>query len=150
MHVFRTFFFAAVLSFMVAGCSKKSKDGVDPSEGQTSQTQSNDSNQNSNSNSSGVTPRATSGASSTESQTSSEDTVVIPGHGALSDKAGVMKTLEMVKDQYAVTAKAVADGKSLEEFLASNPTAAHDGAFAIREDAGRVFATRNYIELSGK
>lgn len=77
-----------------------------------------------------------------------DDTVVIPGHGALSDKAGVKKTLAMVKDQYAVTAQAVADGMSLEEFLASNPTSAHDEAFAVREDAGRVFATRNYLEMT--
>lgn len=78
------------------------------------------------------------------------DTIVIPGHGPLSDKAGVEKTLAMLKGMRDITAKAVADGKSLEAFLDGNPSAPYDDDFAIREDAGRVFATRAYLEMTGE
>ena len=78
-----------------------------------------------------------------------DDTIVVPGHGPLSDKSNVMKTLNMLKGMREIGRKAVADGLSLEEFLDSNPSAAFDDDFAIREDAGRVFATRMYHELTG-
>ncbi len=77
-----------------------------------------------------------------------DDTVVIPGHGALSNKANVMKTLTMLKGMKAVGEKAIAEGQSLEAFLESNPSAACDDDFAVREDAGRVFATRVYQDLT--
>jgi cyclase len=79
-----------------------------------------------------------------------DDTAVIPGHGVLSDRAGVMKTLAMLKGMRSIGAKAVADGMSLEAFLESNPSADYDKDFAAREDAGRTFATRVYLELSGE
>jgi cyclase len=79
-----------------------------------------------------------------------ESTVIIPGHGAISDRAGAMKTLAMLKGMKAITQQAVADGKTLEQFLNSNPSAEYDGDFAMRADQGKVFATRLYKELSSK
>ena len=78
-----------------------------------------------------------------------DDTVVIPGHGALSNKANVVKTLSMLKGMKEIGQKAVADGLSLEAFLNTNPSATFDDDFAVREDAGRVFATRVYQDLTG-
>lgn len=78
------------------------------------------------------------------------DTIIVPGHGVLSDRAGVMKTLDMLKGMQAITTKAVADGLSLEQFLASEPTADYDDTFALRADQGRVFATRLYAEMTEK
>ena len=79
-----------------------------------------------------------------------DETVVIPGHGVLSDLAGVLETLDMLKGMWKSGEKAVADGLSLDSYLETNPSAPYDDVFAIREDAGRVFATRVYLELSGE
>ncbi len=76
------------------------------------------------------------------------DTVIIPGHGVISDKAGAMKTLAMLKEMKTITENAINGGMSLEAFLDSNPTAEFDEDFAQRADQGRVFATRLYLELS--
>ena len=78
------------------------------------------------------------------------DTVIIPGHGPLSDKVGALKTLTMLKGMRDVAAKAVTEGMSLEAFLDSNPSAPFDDDFAIRADAGRVFATRVYLDMTGE
>lgn len=77
-----------------------------------------------------------------------DETVIIPGHGVISDKAGAMKTLTMLKAMKAITEQAIADGQNLDTFLDSNPTADFDAEFAQRADQGRVFATRLYLELS--
>lgn len=77
-----------------------------------------------------------------------DETVIIPGHGVISDRAGAIKTLEMLKGMRDKTAEAVADGLSLEDFLATNPTSDYDKDFAIRADQGRVFATRLYQEMT--
>jgi len=77
-----------------------------------------------------------------------DDTVIIPGHGVISDKAGAMKTMAMLKEMKSITESAIADGMTLEEFLESNPTAPFDSDFAQRADQGRVFATRLFLELS--
>jgi len=78
------------------------------------------------------------------------DTVIIPGHGAISDRAGAMKTLAMLKGMKVITENAVAEGMSLEQFLGTNPTADYDGDFAVRADQGRVFATRLHKEFTSK
>ncbi|MEQ9109029.1 MAG: MBL fold metallo-hydrolase [Rhodospirillaceae bacterium] len=79
-----------------------------------------------------------------------ENTVIIPGHGAISDRAGAMKTLTMLKGMKTITENALANGQNLEEFLDSNPTKDYDADFSMRADQGRVFATRLYQELSRK
>ncbi len=77
-----------------------------------------------------------------------EDTIVIPGHGEISDRAGAMKTLAMLKGMKKITLEAIADGKTLKQFLDSNPTQTYDPDFSMRADQGKVFATRLYQELS--
>jgi len=78
-----------------------------------------------------------------------DETVVIPGHGPLSNKANVEKTLAMLKGIRESSSKAISEGLSLEAFLATDPSAAYDEDFAVREDSGRVFATRVYQEMKG-
>ncbi|NKB44713.1 MAG: MBL fold metallo-hydrolase [Alphaproteobacteria bacterium] len=77
-----------------------------------------------------------------------QDTIIIPGHGAISDRAGAMKTLTMLKGMKAITLQAISDGKTLKQFLDGNPTKAYDPDFSVRADQGKVFATRLYQELS--
>lgn len=76
------------------------------------------------------------------------ETIIIPGHGTISDRSGAMKTLAMLRGMQAITAKAVSDGLSLEEFLATNPTSDYDEDFAMRADQGQIFATRLYQEMT--
>lgn len=76
------------------------------------------------------------------------ETIIIPGHGVISDRAGAMKTLAMLKGMKIITEKAVADGLSLEQYLETNPSAKYDGDFALRADQGQVFATRLYKEMT--
>lgn len=76
------------------------------------------------------------------------ETVIIPGHGVISDRAGAIKTLAMLKGMRTITETAVADGLSLEQFLETDPSAKYDDDFALRADQGRVFATRLYTEMT--
>lgn len=84
------------------------------------------------------------------SEITDEETVIIPGHGVISDRAGAIKTLAMLKDMKVITEKAVAEDMTLKQFLATNPTANYDEDFAVRSDQGRVFATRLHKEFTSK
>lgn len=84
------------------------------------------------------------------SEITDEETVIIPGHGTISDRAGAMKTLAMLKGMKVITENAVAEGMTLEQFLETNPTEDYDGDFAVRADQGRVFATRLHKEFTSK
>jgi glyoxylase-like metal-dependent hydrolase (beta-lactamase superfamily II) len=72
------------------------------------------------------------------------NTVVIPGHGPVGDKAGLIEFRDMlvaVRDKVAVLRK---DGKSLEETIAAKPTADYDdkwGGFVID---GKIFTALIY------
>ena len=44
-----------------------------------------------------------------------DDAKVIPGHGALSDKAGLRRFLDMLRATISIVGRAVAEGKSLEQ-----------------------------------
>lgn len=55
-----------------------------------------------------------------------EDTQIIPGHGPLSNRAELEAYREMLVEVRVLTESAIADGLSLEEFLASDPTAEYD------------------------
>jgi cyclase len=50
-----------------------------------------------------------------------DDAVVIPGHGAVSTRADVVRGLEILKLMKAVVEQAVKDGKSLEQLTAERP-----------------------------
>lgn len=58
-----------------------------------------------------------------------QDTVVIPGHGELSDYAGLAHYIEVLSALHADIAKMVKDGKSLEAVVAAKPTAKFDEEF---------------------
>ena len=55
-----------------------------------------------------------------------DDTKIIPGHGALSNRQDLETYRQMLLDVKSKTEKAIAEGLSLEEFLASKPTADYD------------------------
>jgi glyoxylase-like metal-dependent hydrolase (beta-lactamase superfamily II) len=55
-----------------------------------------------------------------------ETTVVIPGHGEISDYAGLQAYIDMLEDMHQTIGKMVKRGKSLEEVVAANPTAKYD------------------------
>jgi glyoxylase-like metal-dependent hydrolase (beta-lactamase superfamily II) len=58
--------------------------------------------------------------------TANDNTIVIPGHGAIGDKAGLKRTHDMLigcRDAIAALKK---QGKTLPEVIAANPTAAYD------------------------
>lgn len=71
-----------------------------------------------------------------------EETKVIPGHGPLTDRAGLRQYLEMLEDFRAAVAAAKAAGMSLEELLASDATADVDA-----EWDERMFPTAAFREL---
>jgi cyclase len=57
-----------------------------------------------------------------------EDTVVIPGHGEISDYQGLQSYIAMLEDMHKTIGKMVKRGKSLEEVVAANPTKDYDAS----------------------
>lgn len=55
-----------------------------------------------------------------------DDTVIVPGHGPLSDRAGLTAYGEMLSGFLDRVTVLKAEGKSLEEVVAARPTAAYD------------------------
>ncbi len=55
-----------------------------------------------------------------------DETKIIPGHGALSNRAELLTYRQMLADVETKTKSAIARGLTLEEFLASKPTAQYD------------------------
>ncbi len=78
---------------------------------------------------------------------SDDDTIIIPGHGALSNKAGVEKTLAMLKRLKTKVENAIANQMSKEAFLASKPTEEFGDDFG---DRGESFASALFKQLSAK
>ena len=72
-----------------------------------------------------------------------EDTIVIPGHGVISDYAGLQRYVDMLQDLRDRIAGMVRRGKSLEEVIAAKPTAAYDEQ---QGDAGN-FVNRAYFSM---
>jgi len=58
------------------------------------------------------------------------ETKVIPGHGPLTDRAGLVAYVEMMRGVRDAVAKLIADGKSLDEAVAAKPTAPWDEVWA--------------------
>ncbi len=73
-----------------------------------------------------------------------DDTVVIPGHGELSDRAGLAHYIKMLETMRDTIGAMVVGGSSLEEVLASAPTAAYDEEFGDPA----MFVNRAYTSLS--
>lgn len=76
------------------------------------------------------------------------NTKIIPGHGELSDKAGVEQALGMLKVVRQKTLRALDDKLSLEEYLTQQPLQPFDAVFARSDEHSRTFATRVYNELA--
>jgi glyoxylase-like metal-dependent hydrolase (beta-lactamase superfamily II) len=78
-----------------------------------------------------------------------ESTKVIPGHGPLTDRQGVKKFQELLVKVRDRIAEHIKEGKSLEEVLASKPTADLDEEWgkAIPAD---LFVSLVYNDLSRK
>jgi len=57
-----------------------------------------------------------------------DETKIIPGHGALSNRAELEKYHQMLVDVKGITEKAISEGVTLEAFIASKPTAKYDEA----------------------
>ncbi len=57
------------------------------------------------------------------------NTKIIPGHGALSNRAELEVYQQMLIDVKQRTENAIANGLTLEEFIASNPTAEYDATW---------------------
>lgn len=77
-----------------------------------------------------------------------EDTQIIPGHGALTNRAGLAEDLEVLKAGYARVQALVEQGMSEEAVLAANPLAEFDSRswnFITTERMTRTF----YRDLAG-
>ena len=70
--------------------------------------------------------------------------IVIPGHGPISDYAALAHYVEMLTDVRNRIAALIADGATLEQVVASAPTAAWDDEFG--NPAGLI--DRAYASLS--
>lgn len=76
---------------------------------------------------------------------SNDQTIIVPGHGELSNKEGAQKTLTMLKRLRLKTKNAIANNVSKEEFLESDPTAEFGDDFGSR---GNAFADALFTHLS--
>ena len=76
-----------------------------------------------------------------------ENTKVIPGHGPLSDRAGVEQFKNMMVTVRGRIVKLIKEGKTIEEVLASKPTADFDTARGLGLPA-ETFVKIVYAELS--
>jgi glyoxylase-like metal-dependent hydrolase (beta-lactamase superfamily II) len=73
-----------------------------------------------------------------------QDSVVIPGHGPITDYADLMRFTEMLESVRDKVAELIAGGASLEQVLAAKPTAAWDESYGMPAN----FIDRVYTSLS--
>ena len=78
-----------------------------------------------------------------------DDTKIIPGHGALSNRKELEAYKQMLIDVKAKTEQAIAEGLTLEEFIASNPTAEYDDTLGEGFLTPEQFQTIVYTSLAG-
>ena len=67
--------------------------------------------------------------------TASADTIVIPGHGPIGNKAQLTEFRDMLVDARDNVAKLKKEGKSLQETIAAKPTAAYDEKWGKKPEA---------------
>lgn len=72
------------------------------------------------------------------------DAIVIPGHGPITDYAALARYVEMLTDIRNRIAALIADGATLEQVIAAEPTAAWDGEYGNPA----AFIDRAYTSLS--
>ena len=75
-----------------------------------------------------------------------ENTVVIPGHGPLSDYAGLASYVAMLSDIRSKMMALILDGATLEEVIAAKVTAAYDE----QQGDSNLLVNRAYFSLTHK
>ena len=78
---------------------------------------------------------------------STEDTIVIPGHGPVTNIATLTSYIAMLKTVRDRVALMIADGKSMEEVVSAKPTADFDKDFGA-ESASLGFVNRDFTSLT--
>jgi glyoxylase-like metal-dependent hydrolase (beta-lactamase superfamily II) len=76
-------------------------------------------------------------------ETINTDTIVIPGHGPVSNYQGLADYIAMLKGSHSAIAALIKQGKSLDEVLAAKPTAQYDAKFG---DPAQ-FVNRSYTSI---
>ena len=74
------------------------------------------------------------------------DAVIVPGHGAVTDSATVQRYIDMLKIVRGRVAEQIAQGKSLAEVVAAQPTADFDATYGA-ESQSPGFVNRVYASL---
>ncbi len=77
-----------------------------------------------------------------------DETQIIPGHGPLSNRAELEAYRQMLGNVRVRTERAIAQGLTLEEFLASDPTADYDDAWGQGFLTPEQFLTIVYQDLA--
>ena len=77
-----------------------------------------------------------------------DNTKIIPGHGALSNRAELEVYRQMLMDVKAKTEEAISQGLTLEEFIASDPTAEYDDTWGQDFLTPEQFQTIVYQSLA--
>ena len=79
-----------------------------------------------------------------------DNTRVIPGHGALSNKAELTQYRDMLVAARDRVKKLIAEGKNLEQITAAKPLADYDGTFGTGFINPQLFLRLLYTSLGGK
>jgi cyclase len=74
-------------------------------------------------------------------------TKVVPGHGTITDKAGIAAHRDMIIALRDKVAPLVQQGKTQEEVVASKPTSAYDARVPMPGTTGDRFVGQLYAEL---
>lgn len=77
-----------------------------------------------------------------------EQTMIIPGHGALADRQDLLNYRNMLMAVHGKTMAAIAQGQTLEEFMATAPTAEFDDTFGKGFLTPEQFQTIVYNDVS--
>ena len=77
------------------------------------------------------------------------NTKVIPGHGPIVDRAGLIANRDMILAIRDRVAKLVAEGKTAQEVLAAKPTVEYDSRIQQGTQTSERFVNQLYAELSG-
>lgn len=77
-------------------------------------------------------------------------TVIIPGHGPVTNKAGLQSWRDMLVTIRAAVAKLVAQGKTLEQIQAAKPTAAWDAEWGQKFIKPDVLISAVYADVRSK
>lgn len=78
-----------------------------------------------------------------------DDTIVVPGHGPLSNKAELKRYVEMLSTIQLRISKQIEEGKTLEEIQAAKPTEDYDAAWGKLWLDGNEFTRLVVMSLSG-